>query len=116
MAKDIWGNLIKTDIYGNKISKKSLKRQVIAENRRKGKEAEEGAKFSASLQGIDYVRTGRGHDYKAYKKDMLTGKKTFLGYREIKSSSTAPLSKLQKEKKKQMRGKYKVVRHFGGFW
>ena len=109
--RDFFGNLIKTNpLTGKKLSKKQIKRDVMYGSRINGKNAEESAKMMASMQGITYVRTGRGHDFKAYKTDLLTGKKTFLGYREIKSSSTAPLSKLQKKTKKKMKGKYKVIR------
>ncbi len=108
MPRDIFGNLIKKDIFGRRISKKQLKREVIAENRQRGKIAEESAVLNAAIQGIEYKRTGRGHDFKAYRTDILTGKRKFLGYREIKSGN-AKLSKLQQKTKKK-KSNYKVIR------
>lgn len=110
MLRDFFGQIIRRNIFGGRISRKQIKREVISENRRKGSAAEENAKFNAMLQGIEYERTGRGHDFKAYKTNIITGKKTFLGYREIKSSLTAPLSELQKKTQKKMKGKYKIIR------
>jgi len=107
--RDAFGRLIKTDFLGKKIPTKRLKREVLAENIRKGKAAEEMARFDAAIQGIEYERTGRGHDFKAYKRSIITGKREFKGYREIKSSSTAPISKLQQKTKKKTPN-YKVIR------
>ena len=109
MPRDIFGNLIKTDVFGRKKSKKELKREVIDENRRKGKAAEEAYRMSAALRGVDVERTGRGHDFVERERDLWTGKVKRTTYKEIKSSSTAPLSKLQKKTKKK-KGNYKVER------
>ena len=109
MPRDLFGNLIKRDILGRKIPKKEIKREVITENRRKGKSGEEAYVMRAQLAGYEVERTGKGHDFKLYKRDFLTGKRKFVGYREIKSSSTAPVSKLQKKTKKK-KSNYKVIR------
>ena len=117
MPRDIFGNIIRTNPWtGKKISKKQIKREVITENRRKGKAAEEAYKMRAQLAGYEVENTGRGHDVKLSKRNIFTGKKQFVGYREIKSSSTAPVSKLQDKTRRKMRGKYKVVRENPGFW
>jgi hypothetical protein len=116
MARDVFGRLIKRDILGNKISKKEIQRDVIAENRRKGRAAEQNYVITKKLQGYEVERTGRGHDYKLYNRNMFTGERSFVGYREIKSSDTAPLSKLQKKQRKRLGSKYKVVRQDPGFF
>lgn len=63
MAQDVFGNIIKTALFG-KISKKLIKREVLEENFRKGEAVKRTTKV------------------------------------EVKSSSTAPLSRLQKKTKK----------------
>ena len=100
MPRDIYGNLIRTDIWtGKKISKKQIKREVIEENRRKGKAAEENYKIRAQLAGYEVEKTGKGHDFRVRKRDLLTGRVTYSGVREIKSGN-AKLSKLQRKTKK----------------
>jgi hypothetical protein len=108
MPRDIFGNLTKTDIFGRKISKKELKREVLDENRRKGKAAEDAYRMSATLRGVEVERTGKGHDFVERERDLWTGKVKRTKKVEVKSSSTAPLSKLQKKTKKK--GNYKVER------
>lgn len=97
------------DEFGRLISKKKRKQQVIARNRAVGQITENIAVINALTQGIEYERSPKGHDFKAYRIDPLTGKRKFIGYREIKSSATAPLSDLQKKDKKKHRN-YKVIR------
>ena len=108
MPRDIFGNLIKTDLFGRSISKKQIKKEVIAENRRKGKAAEEAYKMRAQLAGYEVERTGKGHDFRVRKRDILTGKVTYSGVREIKSGK-AKLSKFQRKTKKKQ-SNYKVIR------
>lgn len=91
-----------------KKSKKQVKRETIAQNRERGRMGEVMATLGAATQGIEYERTGKGHDYKAYKTDPFTGKRKFIGYREVKTGN-AKLSKLQQKTKKKKRN-YKVVR------
>jgi len=107
--RDFFGNIIKTDLYGRKLPKKQIKREVIAENRRKGKAAEDSYKMRAQIAGYEVERTGRGHDFKLCKRDLITGKKKFCGYREIKSGN-ARKSELQNKTHKQMKGRYKVIK------
>lgn len=108
MSRDIFGRRIKTDIFGRKISKKQMKREIIDENRRKGKAAEDAYAMKARLAGYEVERTGRGHDFRVRKRDFLTGKVTYSGVREVKSGN-AKLSKLQRKTKKKQ-SHYKVVR------
>ncbi|QQG39083.1 MAG: hypothetical protein HYS32_01330 [Candidatus Woesearchaeota archaeon] len=115
MARDIFGNLIKRDPWtGKKIPKKRIKKEVIAENRRKGQAAEDAYKMRAQLEGYEVERTGRGHDFRVRKRNLLTGRVTYSGVREIKSGN-AKLSKLQQKTKKK-KSNYKVVREEPMFW
>lgn len=108
--RDAFGNLIKTDLSGRKISKKRLKKQVLAENIAKGKAAEDSYRLRAQLAGYEVERTdGRGHDFRVRKRDIVTGKVKYSGLREIKSSNTAPVTALQK-KTKRKKSNYKVIR------
>ncbi len=96
------------DIFGRKISKKQIKREVINENRKSGKAAEDSYVMKARLSGYEVERTGRGHDFRVRKRDPFTGKVTYNGVREIKSGN-AKLSKLQQKTKKRQ-SNYKVIR------
>lgn len=108
MARDIWGRLIKQDVFGNKIPEKQIKREIIAENRYRGRAAEETYKIRAQMAGYEVERTGRGHDFRIRKRDPWTGRVTYSGLREIKSGN-AKLSRLQKKTKKR-KSNYKVIR------
>lgn len=115
MMRDFFGNRIKVNpLTGKTLSKKQIKREVIAENRRKGKETEQAYVLQATIAGYEVERTGRGHDFKVRKRNPFTGKVTYTGYREIKSSATAPVSKLQQKTKKN-KSNYKVIRREGWF-
>lgn len=109
MPRDIFGKIVKRDMLGRRISKKQIKREVIAENRRKGKSAEDAYVMRAQLAGYEVERTGKGHDFRIRKRNPWTGKVTYSGLREVKSSKTAPISKLQKRTKKK-KSNYKVIR------
>ena len=80
------------------------KRQVIRDNAARGKRGEEQVKAKYEMNGYKVERTGRGHDYKATKKNWLTGKKE-TKYVEVKTGN-AELSPLQKKKKRSMGKKY----------
>ena len=108
MPRDIFGRIVKTDIFGKKISKRQIKREVIEENRRRGKAAEDSYVMKARLSGYEVERTGKGHDFRVRKRDPFTRKVTYSGVREIKSGN-AKLSKLQQKTKKKQ-SNYKVVR------
>ena len=114
MLRDIFRKLIKTDLLGRKLSKKEIKREVIRENRRNGRLAEENYKMRTRLRGYEVERTGRGHDFKIRRRDPLTGKVTYSGLREIKSGN-AKLSKLQRKTKKK-KSNYKVIRENSFGW
>lgn len=115
MPRDMFGNIIRTDVFGRKKPKKQIKREVLAENRMRGRAAENSYVTRAQLAGYEVERTGRGHDFRVRKRDMLTGRVTYSGVREIKSSSTAPVSKLQRKTKKKQ-SNYKVVRETNPFF
>jgi len=114
MPRDIYGKLIKTDLFGRKIPEKQIKREVIAENRRRGKAAEDSYVMQARMAGYEVERTGRGHDFRVRKRNMITGRVIYSGVREIKSGN-AKLSKLQKKIKKKQ-SNYKIIRQSPGFW
>lgn len=107
MARDIFGRLMKTDILGRKIPKKQLRREVLEENRRRGKEAEEAFRLRAALRGEEVERAPRGRDYIVRRRDVFTGRVLRTTHVEVKSSRTAPLSKLQK-KTRRKKSNYKV--------
>jgi len=109
MARDIFGRLIKTDITGRKIPKRQLKREVLEENRRRGKAAEESFRMRASLRGEEVERAPHGQDYIVRKRNLFTGKTQRTTRVEVKSSPTAPLSKLQQRTQKK-KSNYKVDR------
>lgn len=115
MPRDILGNVIKMDILGRKYSKKQIKREVLEENRRRGKSAEESYKMGAYLRGEEVERSPHGRDFVVRKRNIFTGRVTRTTHVEVKSSSTAPLSSLQKKTKKKQ-SNYKVVRQNPGFF
>ena len=113
--RDIFGNTIRTDMFGRKYSKKQIKRDVLKENRARGRAAEDSYRMSAALRGVEVERVPHGRDFIERRKDPWTGKVTRTTHVEIKSSSTAPLSPLQ-QKMKRMQSNYKVVRQSPGFF
>jgi hypothetical protein len=97
------------DILGKKRSKKQVKRDVLAKNRRVGKDAEEAFRLSAFSRGEETERSPHGRDFIVRKRNPITGRVERTTHVEVKSSSTAPLSKLQKKTKKK-KSNYKIVR------
>ncbi|HXT82745.1 MAG TPA: hypothetical protein VN704_00095 [Verrucomicrobiae bacterium] len=84
---------------------KKSRREVVRENQSRGKEGEEHIKSKYEFNGYKVKRTGRGHDFKAEKRDWLTGRKE-TKYIEVKTGNSK-LSDLQRKKKRQFgRGKY----------
>jgi len=79
--------------------KKQKKRETLSVSRFRGQAQEDEFVAFNTFQGKAVKRTGRGSDYKIGKT-----------YYEIKSSRTAPLSRLQKRTRKRLKGRYKVVR------
>lgn len=88
-------------------SRKS-KREVIKANAAKGKRAERVVRTEYEMAGYKTEQTGKGHDFKATRKNLLTGKND-TKYVEVKSDN-AKLSSLQKKKKEQLGRKYVVER------
>lgn len=84
------------------------KRAVIRDNAAKGKRAEKMVRSEYEMAGYKTKRTGKGHDFKATRKNWLTGKKD-TKYVEVKTGSSK-LSPLQKKKKSQLGRKYVVER------
>jgi hypothetical protein len=97
------------DIFGKKKSRKQRQRETLANNKAKGKAAEDLFVFQHTLAGHEVVRTGRGHDFRVRKRNLFTGEVLKSEVHEVKSSKKAPLSKLQKKTKKK-KSNYKVDR------
>ncbi len=92
--------------------RKISKRMTLANNMFQGKLAEDLFVLSETSKGNKVERTGRGSDFKVTKRDIITGKSGGSRLVEVKSSSTAPVSKLQQKTLKKHNGK--VVR--SRFW
>jgi len=108
--RDIWGNIIRQDpLTGKKTSKKEIKRDIIAENRRKGRAGEDAYRASAMLRGVELERAPRGRDFIERKRDPFTDRVTSTKHVEIKTGN-AKLSKLQKKTKRKKGSNYKEVR------
>ena len=87
---------------------KKSRRSVNRENQEQGREGERKAMAKYELAGYKVQRTGRGHDFKATKRDPFTGRiKT--KYVEVKTGDSE-LSPLQKKKKRQIGKRYVVER------
>lgn len=114
MVRDFLGRIIKTDIMGNKIPKKEIKKDIIAENREKGRIGENSARFKLAFHGYeDIKRSPKGRDFIATKTDLLTGKKKTI-HVEVKTGK-AKLSPLQRKEKSRTKN-YVVMRESGDFW
>ncbi|GEM_PF-4314462 len=50
MPRDIFGNIMRTDMFGRKVSKKQIKTEVLEENRKRGKMAEDNYRMGATLR------------------------------------------------------------------
>jgi hypothetical protein len=55
------------------------------------------------MRGAEVERSPRGHDFIERERNPFTGRVTRTTHVEVKSSSTAPLSKLQKKNQKKER-------------
>jgi len=89
-------------------SESEKRRRVSRESQRKGKAAEEIVKQHYQLRGYEVTRTGRGHDFKAIKRDLL-GRIVDVVYIEVKYGDSQ-LSDVQWESSKEHRGHYRVER------
>ena len=83
-----------------KKTKKQRKREVLANNRRKGKAGEDIVAMNYNMRGYEVERTGRGHDLRVRQRDWLTGKVMKSKLVEVKTGK-AKLSKLQKKTKEK---------------
>ncbi len=82
--------------------------QTNRTNQEQGREGERKARAKYEMVGYEVTRTGKGHDFKATKRDPISGKKSTI-YVEVKTGNSK-LSPLQKKKQKQLSGRYKVER------
>jgi|SaaInlStandDraft_5_1057022.scaffolds.fasta_scaffold39812_2 hypothetical protein len=87
---------------------KRTRKEVNTTNQNQGKAGETQTKTVWEWDGWKMTRTGRGHDYRATRKNPITGK-TETKYVEVKTGNSK-LSTLQRKKKKQLGSKYVVER------
>ena len=59
--------------FGKK-SKKQVKRDTLANNRARGRAAEDQVRFEYELQGYEMRRTHTGQDFVATRHDIFTGR------------------------------------------
>ena len=83
---------------------KRNRKEVNRANQEQGKAGEEQVKAKYEFNGYKVERTGKGHDYRATKKNWFSGKKE-TKYVEVKTGNSK-LSPLQRKKKKQLGSKY----------
>ena len=96
-------------------TKKQRRKEIIRENKRRGKAAEDLAMSRDSLMGYEVERSGRGHDYIRRDRDIFTGRVRKTEYVEVKSGN-AKLSPLQQKTKKKKGSRYKTVREDSSFF
>jgi hypothetical protein len=89
-------------------SENDRKRERLWYNQRKGRAAEERVEMELLIEGYEVERTHYGSDFKATKRDFLTGEVVEEKYVEAKSGD-ARLSDRQKKEKKR-RKNYEVRR------
>ena len=77
---------------------KRSRKEVNRSNQEQGRNGETQVKSRYELNGWKMSRTGKGHDYRATRKNMWTGK-TETKYVEVKTGNSQ-LSRLQRKKKK----------------
>jgi len=97
------------NILGRKKSKKERKRAVLADNKARGKIGQDFTEVRYVIGGYETKKTGRGSDFRAIRRDPLTGKIIESKLVEVKTGG-AKLSKLQKKTRRKKKGKY-VVEH-----
>lgn len=85
-------------------SKKQRQRDQIRQSQRKGRAGEDQVRTQYMIQGYKMERTGKGHDFKATRKNFFTGR-TETKYVEVKTGN-AQLSPLQQKTKKKHKGHY----------
>lgn len=92
---------------GKRKSDKASKKDMLARNRKRGEVAQQYYEINAAYHGKEIERKPHGQDYVERTRSVRTGRVTKTTRVEIKSSETAPLSKLQK-KTKLNKTNYKV--------
>jgi len=96
------------DLFGfGRKTKKQRKREILKENKIRGKTAEDIVRMDYGMRGYEVERTGKGHDFRVRRRDLF-GKVIESKVVEVKSGK-AKLSKLQKKTKKK-KSNYKVER------
>ena len=85
-------------IFGKK-SKKQVKRDILEENRRKGRAAEDTVRFQYEIQGWQVEKTNKGPDFRMKRPNYFTGKTEYKKV-EVKSGN-AHLSEYQKKVRKK---------------
>ena len=97
------------DIWGRK-SKKQRKREIIANNRERGRMGEDLVAMEYAMSGYEVDRTHpRGADMTVRKRGLFTGRVTSTRRIEVKTGPRARLSPLQKKVKKKKRTKVERV-------
>ena len=86
---------------------KKSRKQVNKENQEQGRAGEKKIKEEYEFSGYKVTWTGKGHDFKAEKKDWFGNKTT--KHIEVKTGNSK-LSKLQKKKRGRLGDKYVVER------
>lgn len=107
MQKDIFTGKY-ADFLGRPLSKKEVKKRILAQNREKGRRFEEEVKFQSELQGYEVQRTPRGKDFIRRRRNPITGRVVKTEHIEVKSGNSK-ISKLQSQTKKK-KSNYKVIR------
>ena len=104
------GKIRKKDFLGHEISSKEYKKEIMANNRRKGLSGEYTARMDHILNGEFVERTGRGSDFRVYSYDLNQNRMIHKYDEEVKTGRS-PLSPLQRETQKRLGKKYKVRRY-----
>jgi hypothetical protein len=97
------------DDYENNV-KRCKKRITLSTNQFKGKLAENAFEFQERAKGNDVRRSPHGRDFIVTHRDPFTREYIKTTHDEVKSSSTAPLSDLQKAEKERLGSRYRVHR------
>lgn len=97
-------------LFDEKFWKKNKKKETLIWNKVRGQMAEDNFAATERIKGNTVERKPRGRDFKVTERDPWTGKAQRTVHVEVKSSSTAPLSKLQKRTKKRLGNRYRVER------
>ncbi len=78
--------------------------------RQKGSIAKDRFAFDQAMQGHDCQKMGRGGDFVVQKRDFLGEKIGEPTVVEVKTANSK-LTEAQEQRKKQLRGRYKIVRY-----